>query len=116
MLSGEDITKVADLLEARYRKDFSRMITVFNEETTDRGMRLWGRYLRRFGIVPLLGTIEYFGMEMPDITAPGIEVQIIWNSGIIGCYFVPEDLALKVLTLGEFPPADEGWGAEPSLN
>jgi hypothetical protein len=104
MFSREDHSRLADLLESRYR-DFPGR----------EGLASWWIYMKSNSIRPLFGS--YLVMrEVVDVddldesvramqsTYDEVDLQIVWIHGLIGAFAIPKELALKVLVLGDFPP------------
>lgn len=103
--SDEDISRLADLLEARYKSDFPGRSNLDS----------WWLYLKSHKIRPMLGAYlamrevvsdEDFDETVRHMQGPWDEiiVQILWLGGNIMDFGIRKDLATKVLVLGEFPP------------
>jgi hypothetical protein len=103
-MTNEQISRLGDLLENRYRSDFAPKISVFNNDMTDLGILIWRRYLQRHNIRILHDSINnLLGKPREDEVA----AHILWYQGIAMILAVPKDFALKCLVLGEFPPDDQ---------
>jgi hypothetical protein len=98
MMTPENNSQLSDLLEFRYKSDFSENRRAVGWILHD---LMWKRYLKRYGIKILHDSLS----EQRD--TPGendVVVQILWYQGLIMILAIPEEFAVKCLLLGEFPP------------
>ena len=96
MMTPENNSQLSDLLEVRYKSDFSEKADGWIIHDL-----MWKRYLKRYGIKILHDSVS----EQRD--TPGendVVVQILWYQGLIMILAIPEEFAVKCLFLGEFPP------------
>lgn len=95
MFSVGELDRLVCLMKSRFNEDFhSGSISVMEHELRI-GVRGWFRYLEGIGVSYASGG-EVVG---------GVVVR--WGEDE---YFIPEDLAMKILLFGEFPPFEGGWG------
>lgn len=91
MFSSEELEKLARLMRSRFNNNFhSNSISVMDHEVK-LGIRMWFRYLEDIGVTYALSSDSEEG------------AVVRWG---VDQYFIPEDLARKILLFGEFPPAE----------
>lgn len=110
----ENIQQLADLLQSRYKSDFSEKISVFSEDAAEIGIIMWKRYLKRHDIKILHDSLS---QQRDTPSENDVVVQILWYQGLIMILAIPEEFAVKCLFLGEFPIGQRvPFWIEPSTN